>query len=55
MLLKNTFDRNDLRRLEKAAKEKDKSYLKQWLISYDDQIRRIYNNVYEDELQDSIR
>lgn len=52
------MDRYELRRLEKAAREKDKKHLLEWATKFENQIneslRRQYNKHYQEELQDSI-
>lgn len=52
------MDRYDLRRLEKAARQKDKKYLIEWGSQFEEYInetyRKKYNKVYKEELQNSI-
>ena len=52
------MDRFELRRLEKAAREKDKRHLIDWAKQYEDQIeanlRKEYEKVYQEEIQNSI-
>lgn len=48
------LNRNELRRLEKAAREKDKRHLVDWAIQYDNQIRLEYEKAYQEELNHSI-
>ena len=48
------LNRTEIRRLEKAAREKDKKHLLNWAIQYDNQIRIEYENAYQDELRHSI-
>jgi uncharacterized protein YnzC (UPF0291/DUF896 family) len=50
----NIFSREEIRRLEKAAKDKNKQKLLDWAISYDDQLRKEYDKAFKDELKDSI-
>lgn len=48
------MNRDELRRLEKAAREKDKKFLLTWAEQFEDQIRREYEKNFKDELNDSI-
>ena len=52
------MDRNELRRLEKAAREKNKKYLMEWASQWEDQIeaslRKEYEKVYQEEIKNSI-
>lgn len=48
------FNRDELRRLEKAAREKDKRKLADWAMQFEDSIRREYEKAYEDEIQNAI-
>lgn len=52
--MRNLLDRNELRRLEKAAREKDKKHLMEWAVAYEDMLRREYEKAYEDEIQNAI-
>ena len=52
--MRNLLDRNELRRLEKAAREKDKKHLMEWAIAYEDMLRKEYEKAYEDEIQNAI-
>ena len=48
------LSRNELRRLEKAAREKDKRHLADWASQYDNQIRMEYEKAYNEEISYSI-
>ena len=52
------FNRNELRRLEKAAREKDKKHLVEWAKQFEEQVmeglRPIYEQEYQKEIQSSI-
>ena len=48
------LNRNELRRLEKAAREKDKRHLADWAMQYDNQIRLEYEKAYHEEINHSI-
>ena len=48
------LSRNELRRLEKAAREKDKKHLADWARQYDNQIRLEYEKAYHEEINYSI-
>lgn len=48
------MDKNELRRLEKAAKEKDKKHLLEWGNQFEDQIRQEYERAFKSELSEAI-
>ena len=48
------FDKNELRRLEKAAREKDKNKLIEWGTIFEKRIVDLYEKEYINILQDSI-
>lgn len=48
------FNRNELRRLEKAAREKNKKHLLEWAKQFDDQVRKEYEHAFQQELGDAI-
>lgn len=50
----NNIHRADIRRLWRAAKEKDWTYLTDWLRQFDDQVRKDYENAFQKELGDAI-
>ena len=54
----NLVNRNELRRLEKAAREKDKSKLADWIKNFENQLdnnfRRDYEKAFQEELNHSI-
>ena len=49
--IKRLFDRNELRRLEKASKEKDKRKLIEWGLQFEDTIRQEYEKNFEETVQ----
>lgn len=54
-LPKNTITTHDeIRRLEKAARDKDKRKLWEWAIQFENQIKQEYEKHYEQDLGDSI-
>lgn len=54
-LPKNTITtRDEIRRLEKAARDKDKRKLWEWAIQFENQIKQEYEKNYEQDLGDSI-
>lgn len=53
-MMRNLLTRNELRRLEKAAREKNKKYLMEWAMAYEDMIRIEYEKAYDDEIQNAI-
>ena len=56
--MNNAFSREEIRRLQKAAREKDKKHIVEWMTQYDRQteefIRKEYEQAYHDELMSSI-
>lgn len=56
--MNNLVNREEIRRLQKAAREKDKKHLVEWMIQYDTQInerlRQEYERNYRDEISNSI-
>lgn len=45
------LNRNEIRRLEKAAREKDKRHLVDWAIQFEQSIHRMLDKEHEEELQ----
>lgn len=54
MEIAKLFDKNELRRLEKAAREKDKNKLIEWGTIFEKRIVDLYEKEYINILQDSI-
>ena len=52
--MKKTVDRNELRRLERAAREKDKKHLLEWAEQFENQIRIEYENAFQKEVSEAI-
>lgn len=52
--MKNLLNREELRRLEKAAKEKDKRHLMEWATAYENMLRREYEKAYQEEIENAI-
>lgn len=52
--IKEMFNRDELRRLEKAAKDKNKTKLIDWANQFEDQLRQEYENAFKQELSDAI-
>lgn len=56
--LEKLINRDEIRRLEKAAREKDKKHLVEWAKKYEQQIefimRQFYEKMYQEEINDSI-
>lgn len=48
------MDRNELRRLEKAARDKDIRKLGEWASQFEGQMRQEFDKAYHDELENSI-
>lgn len=49
-----TTDMNEIRRLQKAAREKNISHLIDWLKQFDDQVRQEYENAFQKEVSEAI-
>lgn len=49
-----TADMNEIRRLQKAAREKNISHLIDWIKQFDDQVGRDYENAFQKELSEAI-
>lgn len=52
--IKEIVNRNELRRLERAAREKDKKHLLEWAKQFEDQIRQDYEKAFEKSLANAI-
>ena len=52
MELEKLFNRAELRRLEKAAKDKNKMKLAEWAEQFEIQVANQYNNYYEKQYQE---
>ena len=52
--LKSLINKDEIRRLEKAARDKDKHKLADWASQFEEQIRQEYNRAYHDELGSAI-
>lgn len=48
------FDRNELKRLEKSVKDKNKMKIYEWANQFEAQIREQYEKEFKNELADSI-
>lgn len=53
-MMDSLLNRNEIRRLEKAAREKDKKHLLEWARRFEDSIRRIFEKEYQAEIQTSV-
>ena len=49
-----THNMNEIRRLQKAAREGNKKHLIEWFEQFDDQIRREYEHAFQCELGDAV-
>lgn len=49
-----TANMNEVRRLQKAARENNKRYLIDWLNQFDEQVRKDYENTFQKELSEAI-
>ena len=52
--MNDILNRNELRRLEKAAREKDKKHLFEWAIQFEDQVAEILRKDYESYYQEEV-
>ena len=52
MELEKLFNRAEMRRLEKAAKDKNKMKLAEWAEQFELQVANQYNNYYEKQYQE---
>lgn len=50
----NLLNRNELRRLEKAAREKNKQHLIDWLSQFETQLRIEYEKKFQEEIGETI-
>lgn len=55
MELKSLLDRSELRRLQKAAKEKDMVKIVEWAIQFENTIQSSYNRIARKELEKQVR
>lgn len=51
---KKTVDMNEIRRLQRAAREKNISHLVDWLKQFDAQVRQDYEKAFKHSLSDAI-
>lgn len=51
---KKTVDMNEIRRLQKAAREGDKKHLVEWFMQFEDQVRMEYERAFQSEVGDAI-
>lgn len=51
---KKIVDMNEIRRLQKAARDKNINHLVDWFTQFDEQLRGEYNRAFEAELGDAI-
>lgn len=52
--IKSVINRDELRRLEKAAKDKDKNKLKEWCRQFEQQVGFLYEKAYEKEFRETL-
>lgn len=50
----NLLNRNELRRLEKAAREKNKQHLMDWLTQFEAQLRVEYEKNFQEEIGEAV-
>lgn len=55
MELESLLDRSELRRLQKAAKEKDMIKIVEWAIQFENTIQSSYNRIAQKELEKQVR
>lgn len=54
MTIESLLDRNEIRRLEKAAREKNKIHLACWAQQFEKQIQKKYEEAFQAELEEAI-
>lgn len=54
MTIESLLDRNEIRRLEKAAREKNKIHLACWAQQFEKQIQKEYEKKFQAELEEAI-
>ncbi|MGM9881492.1 MAG: hypothetical protein ACI31S_01460 [Bacilli bacterium] len=52
--IRKLFSSDELRRLEKAAKDKNRFKIVEWAEQFEDQLRREYDNAFKQEVEDAI-
>lgn len=52
--LKSLINRDEIRRLEKAAKDKDKMKLAEWAMQFEEQLHTLYEKDYKEHLEEAI-
>lgn len=50
--LKQLLNRSELRRLEKAARDKDKNKLKDWARQFEEQMANVYDKAYDETYEE---
>ena len=55
MELESLLDRNELRRLQKAAREKDITKLAEWGMQFENSIQARYNRICKEELEKQLQ
>ena len=52
--MESLLDRNEIRRLQKAARDKDIRKLAEWGSQFEDTIRQEYEKMFEDRVQEDL-
>lgn len=55
MELEKLFDKNELNRLERAVKDKNKSKVVEWGMQFENTIKERYNVLYKEELEKQVK
>ena len=52
--IKELFDKNELRRLEKAVKDKNRTKVADWAKQFEEQVKQQYEKVFEDKFKNDL-
>ena len=52
--MESLLDRNEIRRLQKAARDKDIRKLADWASQFEDSIRQEYEKMFEDRVEEDL-
>ena len=55
MELKELFDRNELNRLERALKDKNKLKIAEWGMQFENTIKQKYEEIFKEELEKQVK
>lgn len=52
--IKELFDKNELRRLEKAVKDKNRAKVADWAKQFEEQVKQQYEKAFEDKFKNDL-